>query len=144
MVNVLLYIIASANWLMCSLLSLLLLQLSVAPIGVLQLLAHQSSECQKFLGCSVHYEGHRQCVSHVDRVGFAKESRSQRGEDIMLFDGLFNKVCHGTFVELGALDGIRFSNTFAFAKLMGWSGLLIEASPGRFEELTQKIGRAHV
>lgn len=34
----------------------------------------------------------------------------------------------GTYVEVGAFDGIRFSNTWGLA-MKGWSGLLVEAMP---------------
>lgn len=35
----------------------------------------------------------------------------------------------GTFVEVGAADGIRHSNTYWLAKARGWKGLLIEPDP---------------
>lgn len=35
----------------------------------------------------------------------------------------------GVFVELGALDGVKFSNTKFFEEAMDWKGALIEASP---------------
>ena len=41
---------------------------------------------------------------------------------------------NGYFVELGANDGIRQSNTYKLQKHFGWSGLLIEPSPKRFME----------
>lgn len=40
----------------------------------------------------------------------------------------------GFFVELGANDGIRQSNTYKLQKQFGWTGLLIEPSPRRFVE----------
>jgi len=40
----------------------------------------------------------------------------------------------GYFVELGANDGIRQSNTYKLQRDYGWSGLLIEPSPRRFVE----------
>ena len=40
----------------------------------------------------------------------------------------------GYFVELGANDGVRQSNTFKLQRHFGWSGLLIEPSPRRFME----------
>ena len=56
---------------------------------------------------------------------------SQSGEDRALFDHYFRDplVCDGTFVELGALDGIRFSNTKFYEDGLRWSGVLIEAEP---------------
>jgi len=41
---------------------------------------------------------------------------------------------NGFFVELGANDGIRQSNTFHFEKFRGWRGVLIEPIPHRFLE----------
>ena len=40
----------------------------------------------------------------------------------------------GYFVELGANDGIRQSNTYKLQKSFGWSGLLVEPSPLKFAE----------
>jgi FkbM family methyltransferase len=41
---------------------------------------------------------------------------------------------NGYFVELGANDGVRQSNTYKLQRQFGWSGLLIEPSPRRFAE----------
>jgi FkbM family methyltransferase len=40
----------------------------------------------------------------------------------------------GYFVELGANDGLRHSNTYKLQRNFGWTGLLIEPSPRRFVE----------
>ena len=40
----------------------------------------------------------------------------------------------GFFVELGANDGIRQSNTYMLQKKFDWTGLLIEPNPARFVE----------
>ena len=40
----------------------------------------------------------------------------------------------GYFVELGANDGVRQSNTYKLQRHFGWTGLLIEPSPRRFVE----------
>lgn len=42
---------------------------------------------------------------------------------------------NGFFVELGANDGLRQSNTLILEKRLGWRGLLIEPVPHRFFEL---------
>jgi FkbM family methyltransferase len=41
---------------------------------------------------------------------------------------------NGFYVELGANNGIRQSNTYYFEKKRGWSGVLIEPSPNNFLE----------
>lgn len=42
----------------------------------------------------------------------------------------------GTFLDIGANDGITLSNTFLLANT-GWNGALVEASPLAFERLQQ-------
>lgn len=42
---------------------------------------------------------------------------------------------HGFFVEIGAHDGIRHSNTLTLEESFDWTGVLIEANPERFKEL---------
>lgn len=41
---------------------------------------------------------------------------------------------NGFYVELGANNGVRQSNTYYFEKKRGWSGVLIEPSPNNFLE----------
>lgn len=60
---------------------------------------------------------------------------SQDGQDKFLDQCLFKKKRNGTFVEIGAHDGISFSNTFFFEKNRQWNGLCIEPIPERFSEL---------
>jgi len=50
---------------------------------------------------------------------------SQNGEDVILFD-LFKDKRDGFFVEIGCMDGCRFSNTLAFEEA-GWKGVCVEA-----------------
>ena len=48
-------------------------------------------------------------------------------------DNLFKKKENGIFIELGANDGLRQSNTAFLEKSRGWKGLLIEPSLKAFE-----------
>lgn len=50
---------------------------------------------------------------------------SQHGEDVLLHEMFKNKQ-EGFFVEVGCIDGRRFSNTLLFEK-QGWKGICIEA-----------------
>ncbi len=52
---------------------------------------------------------------------------SQTGEDFIL-DQMFAGKTDGFFVEVGCIDGKRFSNTLHFEK-KGWKGMCIEAHP---------------
>lgn len=58
-------------------------------------------------------------------------SFSQQGEDIViggLVDEIFGPRRPGFFVDVGALDSQRFSNTFLLS-LRGWRGVNIDANP---------------
>lgn len=61
---------------------------------------------------------------------------SQCGEDKYLNDRYFKNMQNGIFLEMGALDGITFSNTKFFEDTLGWSGILIEPNPVQFGYLT--------
>ena len=50
----------------------------------------------------------------------------------------------GTFVEIGALDGHRFSNTRVLNKCRGWNGLLVEANLNNYVALLTKLDRQNV
>jgi FkbM family methyltransferase len=52
---------------------------------------------------------------------------AQHGEEFFLWE-LFEFKSQGTFVEIGAYDGVSLSNSLFFEKL-GWRGLLVEAHP---------------
>jgi len=63
------------------------------------------------------------------------ESWSQKSEDVHLYNNYFCGRRNGTYVEMGALDGVHLSNTKFFEDHMGWKGALIEASPPSAQEL---------
>ena len=71
-------------------------------------------------------------------------SVSQFHEDLLLLPLLLRAAAGrkraGSFVELGALDGLRWSNTLLLEHCYAWSGLLIEANPKSFAEL-RRSGR---
>lgn len=60
---------------------------------------------------------------------------SQQGEDIYIYRNFINKqVPDGIFVELGAIDGIAYSNTKFFEDTLQMTGTLIEPT-SRYLEL---------
>jgi Methyltransferase FkbM domain len=72
------------------------------------------------------------------------EHRSANDEDNIIYQTFFKphlqteedlKNFQGTYVELGAFDGIRESNTRFFDECLGWNGLLIEGNPTKYVEL---------
>ena len=53
---------------------------------------------------------------------------SQFGEDDYLVKHFFENRRSGTYLEVGAMDGRKFSNTLLLSD-RGWTGILIEANP---------------
>ena len=47
---------------------------------------------------------------------------SQCNEDIYLNEKIFKNKKKGTYIELGALDGILYSNTKFFEDTLNWTG----------------------
>lgn len=60
---------------------------------------------------------------------------AQAGQDQWVIRDVFDYKTGGFFVDIGAFDGIRLSNTYRLEKDLGWSGLCIEAEPDTFEQL---------
>jgi FkbM family methyltransferase len=60
---------------------------------------------------------------------------SQFSEDKYLNDNLFKNKKNGVYIELGALDGVLYSNTKFFEDSLNWSGILIEPHPEKFKLL---------
>lgn len=59
-------------------------------------------------------------------------SYSQSGEDRYLIETVFcNQAHQGKFVDIGADDGIRFSNSYLFERL-GWTGICVEPVFGSY------------
>jgi len=73
--------------------------------------------------------------------------RSANNEDLALnklFSKIFQDIGHnGTYVEMGAFDGVRESNSRFFDACLGWSGLLIEANPTMYQKLLTNRPHAH-
>mmetsp|Transcript_2022 Transcript_2022/g.5328 ORF Transcript_2022/g.5328 Transcript_2022/m.5328 type:complete len:301 (-) Transcript_2022:125-1027(-) len=64
--------------------------------------------------------------------------KSQYGEDKELFRLFkFDKLCNGTYLEIGGLDGIKYSNSYVFHQALGWRGVLVEASPTNYAKLVE-------
>jgi len=51
---------------------------------------------------------------------------SQCGEDVYLASKYFNNYKNGFFIELGAMNGVEYSNTKYFEDSLNWTGILIE------------------
>jgi FkbM family methyltransferase len=73
-----------------------------------------------------------------------KKSYSQCGEDDFLYENYFKNKTGGNFIELGALDGLLYSNTKMFEDFLGWKGVLIEPHPYQFEQLQRNRPQCHL
>lgn len=60
--------------------------------------------------------------------------KSQYGQDKFLYENFFKSKKEGTFVDIGAHDGIELSNTYFFEQL-GWTGMCIEPNPNVYNKL---------
>ena len=59
---------------------------------------------------------------------------SQSGQDAFVLWYFKNKR-NGTFIDIGANDGISLSNTYYLEKELGWTGICFEPIPDIFEKL---------
>jgi hypothetical protein len=56
-------------------------------------------------------------------------AQSQLGQDIHVLHNIYKGKRHGYFVEIGAYDGVEYSNTYLMEKDYEWKGLLVECNP---------------
>ena len=61
---------------------------------------------------------------------------SQSGQDKWVSETLLRTLRGGVFVDIGANDGVTFSNTLWLERQLGWTGLAIEPNPDVFARLT--------
>ena len=78
-------------------------------------------------------------MAHARATCALATSQAMQLEDVLLLPTLVRSVGGlrkpGVFVELGALDGKKFSNTWMLEQCFGWRGVLIEANPLNFAKL---------
>ena len=83
------------------------------------------------------------CFSSSDDDCVFANKRSQQGQDAWVAS-LFSNPQYPlsprrqrTFVELGANDGVTFSNSYLLERCHGWRGVCIEPTPSAFAKLLQ-------
>lgn len=65
---------------------------------------------------------------------------SANGEDYLLWR-FFGARPHGRFLDIGAFDGVHFSNTYSFER-EGWTGACVEPQPAFFSDLVRNRPRS--
>ena len=64
----------------------------------------------------------------------------QAQQPILINENLLkNRIKNGFFIEAGAYDGEKYSNTLFFELKQSWTGLLIEPNPDAFQLLKEKV-----
>tara|TARA_B110000858_G_C17751595_1_gene449954 strand:- start:66 stop:788 length:723 start_codon:yes stop_codon:yes gene_type:complete len=76
------------------------------------------------------------------RYNIPLSRKEEFGIDMMLEDKLPHR--DGFYVELGANDGVRFSNSYYFEVNKGWKGVLIEPAPNLYVTCKKKRGANNV
>ena len=94
--------------------------------------------CLRQQNLPVHRKGWvRMQLWQVEKqLGLHSRYFSQAGQDRYLSERIFGNKRDGTFVEIGGYDGWTGSNCVFFEKVLGWTGLVVEASP----QLVGRIG----
>jgi FkbM family methyltransferase len=59
---------------------------------------------------------------------------SQAGQDKWVYE-FFKGKTNGYFIDIGANDGVQYSNTYILEKQLNWNGLCVEADPFVYEKL---------
>ncbi len=60
---------------------------------------------------------------------------SQYNQDKFLKEVVFSNKKEGFFIDIGAHNGILFSNSLFFEKFNDWSGICVEPNPSVFTKL---------
>lgn len=72
---------------------------------------------------------------YYSKIGKRKDNfYSQESQDKYLFENHFKNKTEGIFIDIGAHNGISYSNTKFFEEL-GWKGICVEPIPEVFDEL---------
>lgn len=54
------------------------------------------------------------------------QSRNSKDRELLKW---FDRLCDGSYIELGAHDGVQSSTSYVFNKAHNWRGILVEGSP---------------
>ena len=67
------------------------------------------------------------------------KSHSQSEEEDGIINAFFKGKMGGQYLEMGALNGVKYSNTLVLANCSNWKGLLIEGSKQNFDALQKNV-----
>lgn len=96
------------------------------------LLTHFSAIPPPFSEIARHAGSAPASAAYLARI---ESYKSQCLQDAYLDRWVFAGMENGIFLDIGAHDGISFSNSYFFEKARGWSGICVEPNPSAFERL---------
>ena len=70
-----------------------------------------------------------------------EQYKSQEGQDKWADEHVFRRRRRGVFVDLGCYDGITYSNSWYFERVLGWAGVCAEPNPDVFPRIASQAGR---
>ena len=70
-----------------------------------------------------------------------EQYKSQEGQDKWADEHVFRRRRRGVFVDLGCYDGITYSNSWYFERVLGWQGVCAEPNPDVFPRIASQAGR---
>ena len=71
-----------------------------------------------------------------------EQYKSQDGQDKWANEHAFHGKTGGVFVDFGCYDGITYSNTWYFERVLNWTGVCAEPNPEVFPRIAMQAGRS--
>ena len=68
--------------------------------------------------------------------------KSQDGQDKWANENVFRGRVGGVFVDLGCYDGVTYSNTWYFERVLNWTGVCVEPNPEVYPRIRDQAGRS--
>ncbi|KAL7436546.1 hypothetical protein ACHAXM_005256 [Skeletonema potamos] len=109
----------------------------------------RNSETENIMIFMPKITNHPSCVLEwkESRSKWVDRGMSANAEDITIYDAFFSssefRGGNRTYLEIGAHDGVRESNSRFYDICLGWNGLLVEPHPQNYERTVQLRPNAH-
>ncbi|MFD1627493.1 FkbM family methyltransferase [Azospirillum griseum] len=101
-------------------------------------LAEAADQYRRVLADNPDHSAVRSALWEVERaLGLHAAYHGHEGQDAFVHRTFFPDRTGGVFLDIGAYDGVTWSNTLFFERELGWTGLCVEASPTRFAALAR-------
>ena len=71
-----------------------------------------------------------------------EQYKSQEGQDKWANEHVFHGLTGGVFVDLGCYDGVTYSNTWYFERVLNWTGVCVEPNPEVYPRIRDQAGRS--